>query len=93
MLVPEALRNAAKELVPAVTSGQDAKYLVLVPEQNHVLHVVAYQVADTLVGQVDELDVELVAGLDKDLQEDLEEVAWPAAVELASSFENGEDAP
>jgi len=98
MPVPEVLKIAVGEVgaeegqAPAAVDGQDADYLVLVAEGNQDFHVVAYQIAERLADQVDELGVGLVAEKDEDLLEDLEVVAWLAAVELESAFENWKDA-
>ena len=97
MLVLEVLKIAVGEvdaegLAPVAVDDRDAEYLVLVAEENHDFHVVAYRIAERLVDQVDEQGAGLVAEDDEDLQEALEEVAWLAAVELTSAFENWEDA-
>jgi len=98
MQVPEVLKIAVGEVdaeegqAPAAVDDRDAEYLVLVADENHDFHVVAYWIAERLVDQVDELGAGLVAEKDEDLYEDLEEEAWLAAVELASAFENWEDA-
>lgn len=88
MLVPGALQIAEGELDvevgldPAVVAGQDVNDHVHVVEENHVVHVVAHQIADSFAGQLD----------DPSVAEDLEGEAWLVVAELASAFEDGKEA-
>lgn len=88
MLGPGALQIAEGELDveagldPAAVAGQDVNDHVHVVEENHVVHVVAHQIADSFAGQVDEPGVAE--------QEGLEGEAWLVVAELASAFEDEE---
>lgn len=82
MLVPEALKiaedegSAEKGLLPAAVFGQESNGLALVAEESHVVvHVIACQVAGTLVDQVGEPGAELADDHEQHLHEVLEEVA------------------